>query len=112
MFSGIESFSVDLDDGFGCLHVTDDDYNDFHYDNVLSRSIKSVKKEMKKDRDRARQSYSKARSGGTGLIDYLHAATNVRCTHCDQPTEGGPYPGDLLVRDLVVLCFDSYGNTI
>ena len=45
------------------------------------------------------------------LVDYLEAATTVRCTHCDRPTEGGPEKGTYLCSPCGFL-FDSRGNTI
>jgi len=46
-----------------------------------------------------------------GVVDYLDAATMVRCTHCDGPTEGGPQKGTYLCSPCGFL-FDSRGNTI
>ncbi len=46
-----------------------------------------------------------------GVVDYLDAATMVRCTHCDGPTEGGPRRGTYLCAPCGFL-FDSNGNTI
>jgi hypothetical protein len=46
-----------------------------------------------------------------GVVDYLDAATMVRCTHCDGPTEGGPRRGTYLCAPCGFL-FDSHGNAI
>ena len=46
-----------------------------------------------------------------GVVDYLDAATMVRCTHCDGPTEGGPRRGTYLCASCGFL-FDSHGNAI
>lgn len=46
-----------------------------------------------------------------GMIDLVHTITNIRCTHCDGPTEGGPHRGTYLCASCGFL-FDSKGNTL
>ena len=46
-----------------------------------------------------------------GIIDMAHAITNIRCTHCDGPTEGGPRRGTYLCASCGFL-FDSKGDTL
>jgi len=45
------------------------------------------------------------------IIDYADAITNIRCTHCDGPTEGGPRRGTYLCASCGFL-FDSKGDTL
>ena len=46
-----------------------------------------------------------------GIIDMVHTITNIRCTHCDGPTEGGPRRGTYLCASCGFL-FDSKGDTL
>ena len=47
----------------------------------------------------------------SGIIDMIHTITNIRCTHCDGPTEGGPRRGTYLCASCGFL-FDSKGDTL
>ena len=47
----------------------------------------------------------------SGIIDMIHTITNIRCTHCDGPTEGGPRRGTYLCASCGFL-FNSKGDTL
>ena len=119
IFSNIESLTIDLRQGDGKLLIQTNDQK-LQYLNVLSKSLDSLEKEMKKDFKNREEEMRVDSSDITQnitptqrpkLIDYADALTRFYCLNCDRPMEGGPDPGSHLCVHCSLM-YDSHGNAI